>query len=404
MTSRGFVCVFSGKRDSYQVPLGLRDAGLLDRLVTDFYAPGPGRNLLPEALASRYDERLPRSQTVSVWHAFALSVVVKRFRLRQSILRPALQRILGKTASRVAKKRGSDLYCYHTYFPDWVPDGARLIVFVFHPLPAVEREILSRDAELFPEIARSARAICEGSLADDLPIDWERADAVVCASNFTARSVIADGCPAEKIAVIPYGLPESSPALPEATSGPREGDGVARFLFVGQGVQRKGLHHLVRAWEAWREQTDLRARLVIVSYYIDPEIRPMIDHPEIELLGYQTREELNRRFAEADVFVLPSLVEGFGLVYLEALAHGCHVIGTKNTGLPELPLGDDDRTLVEAGSISSLVDGLDRCARKAIEGSFDREAIQASAARWTQADFRKRIGEHARATLAAARR
>ena len=402
MKSRGFVCVFSGKRDSYQVPLGLQEAGLLDRFVTDFYAPRRPSKFLPAPLASRRDSGLPRSQTVSVWRAFALSVIGKKFRLRRAIIVDTISRTLGKTAARVAKKRGSDLYCYHTYLPASIPDGARLIIFVYHPLPALEREILMRDGERFPEIAHTARELCETRLADDLDIDWSRADAVVCASNFTARSVRADGCPAEKIAIVPYGLPAPPKARPSLQ--PRRADGEARFLFVGQGIQRKGLHHLIRAWEAWRKESNQPARLTIVSYIIEPEIKAMIRHPEIELLGYQSREELNRHFAEADAFVLPSLVEGFGLVYLEALAHGCHVIGTENTGLPELPLGDGERTLVEAGNIQSLVAGLDSCARKAAEGAFDREAIRESASRWTQADFRKRIGEHARATLEASQR
>ena len=395
----GFICVFSGKRDSYQVPLGLQEAGLLDCLVSDFYAPRLGSRLLPLWLRGRRDDALPRSRTVSVLSAFLLSTALKVFNVRIISLYERVSRLLAASAERIARKRAGSLYCYHTFLPAAVPETTCLIVFVFHPLAALEREILGQDGARFPEVAATARTLCEGALAKDLAIDWERADGVVCASSFTARSVIADGCPPEKIAVIPYGLPETPRAPVVPLIGAREATAPARFLFVGQGVNRKGLHHLIRAWQAWRKTSALPARLVIVAYYVEPEIRAMIDHPEIELLGRQSRAALNRHFADADVFVLPSLVEGFGLVYLEALAHGCHVIGTENTGLPELPLGDGERTLVEAGSVDDLAAALERCATKAREGRFDRAVIQASAARWTQADFRARIGEHARQTL-----
>ena len=49
-----------------------------------------------------------------------------------------------------------------------------------------------------------------------------------------------------------------------------------------------------------------------------------------------SQPELEQLYQQADVFVLPSLVEGFGYVYLEALARGCFCLGTWNTGLPDV--------------------------------------------------------------------
>ncbi len=216
---------------------------------------------------------------------------------------------------------------------------------------------------------------------------WKVADAVVCASDMTRRSLEYAGCPAERITTIPYGF-----APPSFEPAPRP-PGPCRFLFVGQGIQRKGLHHLLRAW---RECPPPDSELTLVCYRIDPGIAALADMPGVRLLGRQSRPELDALYAASDVFVMPSLVEGFGLVYLEALAAGCHVIGTANTGLPNLPLDGDAATVLPAGDIPAIAGALRACAIRKAEGGFDPAAIAAQAGAWSWAQFRSAIADHAR--------
>jgi glycosyltransferase involved in cell wall biosynthesis len=101
----------------------------------------------------------------------------------------------------------------------------------------------------------------------------------------------------------------------------------------------------------------------------------------------------------ADVFIMPSLIEGFGLTYLEALAAGCHVVGTANTGLPDLHLSDAACTLVPTGDLTALEGVIeDLIARRAACG-LDPVAISAEAAHWTWQDFRAGIAAHARRVI-----
>jgi glycosyltransferase involved in cell wall biosynthesis len=139
-----------------------------------------------------------------------------------------------------------------------------------------------------------------------------------------------------------------------------------------------------------------------VSYRIGPEIAALVTHPSIRLSGRLSREELDRRLAQADVFAMPSLVEGFGLVYLEALAAGCHVLGTANTGLPDIGLDDAALTLVRPGDLEQLSDALSRLAKRAHDGEFNRQGIAAAASGWTQSAFRKGIAAHAAEVLRSA--
>ncbi len=168
-----------------------------------------------------------------------------------------------------------------------------------------------------------------------------------------------------------------------------------RFLFVGQGVQRKGLHHLIRAWQACPRPG---AKLTLVCYRIDPAIQALIDDPTIELRSYVEKDELEALYRRSHVFVMPSLIEGFGLVYLDALAHGCHVIGTANTGLPDMDCSPQMATLVEPGDIAALAAAIDDLIVRA--PGFDCGAIAEAAGRWTRADFHRAIGEHAGKILA----
>lgn len=389
-----FVCVFNRARDGYQVPLALAEAGLLHRFVTDFYAPDIElARFLPGPLRRRQVAGLSAGAVRSVLSSFVLQSVAQVLRLPMLRVFAVTDAILASVAGRIAAHGLQALYCYHNYIPKTVPTGVPLVIFVYHPRRRADHTLLVADAEKYPEVVRS---LAEEELAlktHESPIDWTRADAVVCASTFTARSVIDDGCDPWKITVIPYGIPplhRSSIARPKAVSS------APRFLFVGQGVQRKGLHHLIRAWQL---QDRGEARLTIVSYAIDPQIAALATAPGIELLGYQSKAALEALFDEADVFVMPSLVEGFGLVYLEALAHGCHVIGSPNSGLPDLALPVEAVDLISPGDVSAIANAIAHCIAKIETVGYDREAIRAAGAKWTQEKFRAAIAAHALGVL-----
>ncbi len=184
---------------------------------------------------------------------------------------------------------------------------------------------------------------------------------------------------------MPYGLPtRRKTQSTDAAPWPE-----ARLLFVGQGIQRKGLHHLIRAWQA-RLRGD--AKLTIVSYRIDSAITRLAKAGSISILGYQSREDLERLFQTHDVFVMPSLLEGFGLVYLKVLSHGCRALATPNTGVPDLGLSRQATSLVEVGDLSDLDASISRLMEIKRNEGFDRRAVAAEGRNWTQDDFRRATG------------
>lgn len=395
MASNGFVCVINRNRDNYQVPLAIEEAGLLSAFVTDFYAPDTAPSWLPAVLRARHVDGLPARKTRSTASSFILQSVMIALKLPTRAILLISDRILARKALKEARRKAANLYCYASYVPreGEMPPGAKLLNFEFHPLPHLTFETLKADAAKYPEVALSF-ANEEDSLAREVVTDsWRRSDAIVCASRLTKRSLEHVGCDAARITVIPYGFRDRAELAP-AQSRPGKG---CRFLFVGQGIQRKGLHHLIRTWQA----LDLPdCELTLVCYHIDPGIKGLIaPNGSIRLLGRQSREQLGQLYAEADVFVMPSLVEGFGLVYLEAIEQGCHVIGTRDTGLPDLPVSAEAATIVDAGDLEALGRALQDLRQRKLAGKLDPVAIQAEIDNWTWRDFRKAIADHARAFL-----
>ena len=200
-------------------------------------------------------------------------------------------------------------------------------------------------------------------------IELGHADGIVAASTFSIRSAIAAGasCPT---AVVPYFCdlpPNLDPLKTRAKTG-------TRFLFVGQGVQRKGFHHLLRAWSKARISN---SELVCVCSTISPAFEHLIGE-DVTILRGLSAEKLMAEFDRAHVFVMPSLIEGFGLVYLEARRRGAYVIGTRNTGLPDIGADDSQALYTTAGDVGELAYALHQANALVRSGNVDHGKIVTS--------------------------
>jgi len=393
MALRKYVTAFAGARDSYQVPLALAQSHQLDCLITDLYLPP-----LPAVVArlAKVGRRsVPglsvldtRSSPRALWHSYV------RWRLARNQIGQQLlglkwtQDILGRMAGERAARNGCDLFLYAGYaleaFRDPRLQSVRRILFMYHPHIARSSEILIEDASRYPDGQSTITELAADSHDRDVDRELEMADAVVCASEFTASTVRAIGIDPKKIVIIPYGIDILG------DYSPRKSPDTCHFLFVGSGIHRKGLHIL---FEAWREARLPQARLTIVSRYVDPWIRARGDAPGITIRNGVAPEELNTLYDDANVFVLPSLVEGFGYVYFEALARGCYCIGTTNTGLPDLHLSTEEATIAPAGDRDALVQALTSAHALWKAGKIDPGRIRRQTSIWSWSRFRASIAD-----------
>lgn len=201
----------------------------------------------------------------------------------------------------------------------------------------------------------------------------QRAHAVLTDSHHARRDIVEYlGIPVEKVVVAYPGVsPEfrrvedrreleivrGKYALPE------------RFLlFVGTVEPRKNLEILVRAFDRMLSDEAFSHSLVIAGGrgWRDEGIRRAIegmrDRGRIVCTGFVDDRDLPALYSLADVFVLPSLYEGFGLPVLEAMACGTPVVASRAASLPEV-VGDAG-LLFDPHSAEALADSLRRVVRE----------------------------------------
>jgi glycosyltransferase involved in cell wall biosynthesis len=198
------------------------------------------------------------------------------------------------------------------------------------------------------------------------------------------KKILASTLPTSRCEIIPYGI--------DVPEGCVESSGLERFsvLFVGSGTQRKGLHHLLLAWQA--ASLPSGSQLTLICRVVDPGIAALARQmSNVHLTRGVSRNQLKDLYKSSSILVMPSLVEGFGQVYLEALAEGCPVLGTSNTCLPDL-YGDEKAIWqVEPGNLDQLISMLEAASRTLPGDLAVRDRARACAARWPWARFRNGI-------------
>jgi len=189
-----------------------------------------------------------------------------------------------------------------------------------------------------------------------------RSDRVVAISSYTAAELreLVD----VPVDVIPY---TAALPAPESRPSPRAG-GVPTVLFVGRLVERKGVAHLIEAVARLRERS---LRLVVVG---DGPERPRLETlarsrgalDRVEFRGKVSDAELRRAYGNADVFVLPSVLdargdtEGLGVVLLEAMNYAVPVIASRIGGIVDIVADGETGLLVPPGEETALASALDR--------------------------------------------
>jgi len=98
----------------------------------------------------------------------------------------------------------------------------------------------------------------------------------------------------------------------------------------------------------------------------------------VSFYGYIPNGELPNLYQKCDLFVMPSLDEGFGIVYLEALAMGRPVIGCKGQGLEDF-VDEEVGILIAPGDRGALVDAI----RRSLRTKWDQESLIRRAREWT---------------------
>ncbi len=186
---------------------------------------------------------------------------------------------------------------------------------------------------------------------------WERiacnvAKKVIAISSGTKASLVDSyGIPSEKIDVIYLGVDlerfSSNEQVTQTSAFGRE-----YLLYVGRIVPRKGIEYALHAFHRVREREG-RFKFVVVGEgersYMNSLVRlakQLRIYDDVNFLGQVSDEELPPLYRDASLFIFPSLVEGFGLACLEAMACGTPVIASDIPGVREVVIDGSTGFLV----------------------------------------------------------
>lgn len=394
--NRKFITAFPGRRDNYQLVLALQEAGLLDGFITDLYNKGWLSVLLTPFLRSKIENRFHQDLDIEKIHVrpfyFLFPLLLQRA-FQASKVAVWQDQWFSRAAVYSARSSQSHLILYEfqaEYAFDKVGEKCKKVLFQFHTHPQWEHEVLLNDTLRYPQfkeqVLRSTRQNLETKYSEHTKSAWKKADLILVASTFTKKTLLVAGADERKIVVVPYGFSERDRGF---TEGKNYNHGKPFFLFVGSGSHRKGLHHLCEAWKL--SGLGQSHNLHIVARVIDEGMQSFLEMDDtICWFKGVSKDELNWKYAHATAFVMPSLSEGFGQVYLEALSNGCPVIGTRESMLNDLP-SHPDVSLLEAGDISGLCEEMKRVSKRKALTERERSLIAELVIPFTWERFRKGI-------------
>jgi alpha-maltose-1-phosphate synthase len=253
------------------------------------------------------------------------------------------------------------------------------------------REIQQEEAERFPALSSSLQAVQEP--------EWKLrrkeqeialADHIFVASSITEQSLLKEGVSPNQITVIPYGAPidyfQPQPKL----------DTTFRALFVGRVGPRKGVHYLM---QTWKELQIPQAELMLIGVNEFPKSWLSEVPNGVRYIPSVPHVTLNQYYSSANVFVFPSLVEGFGLVLLEAMACGIPVITTPNTAGPDILTDGLEGFIIPIRDPEALKEKLEWCYRHPIELAEMGRAARRKAEQLTWELYRQRLANQVRSLL-----
>ena len=194
-----------------------------------------------------------------------------------------------------------------------------------------------------------------------------KSDRIFTVSEASKRDILKFiNVPPEKIVVTPNAIDDRFSELPseQHVKDTRERYQLSHsyLLYVGNIKPHKNLERLIEAFHLVRQQGRFELELLIIGDEISKlkALRRAVHkydiHRYVRFLGYVPQTTLAVLYRLADVFVFPSLYEGFGLPPLEAMASGTPVVTSNVSSLPEVV--GDAAVLVDPYKAESIADGI----------------------------------------------
>jgi alpha-maltose-1-phosphate synthase len=242
----------------------------------------------------------------------------------------------GLYSGRRAKSRGAKYVCDRGSAHIRVQDRILREEFELQgiPYPGIDPRIITREEE-----------------------EYEAADLITVPSAFAMSTFLEAGVPPRKMRLATYGV---DLGMFHACTARQPDD--FHVVFVGGLSVRKGIRYLL---DAFQQLQCKNKRLTLVGTVL-PEMEATINalryNPRIQVRGHVPQGKLKEILSASHALVLPSVEDGLGLVQVQALACGCPVIATQNTGAQDVFTDGKEGFIVPIRDAAAIAERLQRLA------------------------------------------
>jgi glycosyltransferase involved in cell wall biosynthesis len=278
-----------------------------------------------------------------------------------------LHRMFGRWAERVLSERRWDIVHVWSGVSEEILLSKRV---TGHTVVMRGSSHIAVQARLLAEEARQA------GVAIDRPSPWmiaremreyAQAERILVLSSFARQTFIDEGTSDDRLIVLPLGADvaafRASPASVAARSKRILAGGPLHVLVAGAVSFRKGVRHL--AGLVGRVDP-ARVRVTWVGAIL-PEAAALAARLRargVRLTGHVPQHQLPALYAEADVFLFPTIEDGYGLVLAQAQAAGLPMLATTHSAAPDCLRHGENGWLVEPGDEEGMIDILTWCDRE----------------------------------------
>jgi alpha-maltose-1-phosphate synthase len=335
----------SGKQHAYYVAKALYDLGYLNTFYTSSYISNIGlqrlvQNLNLSFLSRRFLNGLGGKHVQANWRYEIKELIYRRVKGNTRLVNELVferdinfdndlsKKLPGLSYDTFWGFQGSCHDCLHVSNKLGLESICEMTIA---HLPFAKR-ILQEESLLHPEWSDSIDFISFPAKYEKRLIEEPQiAKKVIAISSFLKETLVQEGVAASKVSVIPLGFDATSVTFKEETETIKNRP--LRLLYVGRITQRKGIKYLLEAIRSFNKK-DVELHIIGNIYGSGTAFKTYSN-----LYTYTkgiSQQELFKVYKQYDALVFPSVLEGFGLVTVEAMGAGLPVITTPHTNATEV--------------------------------------------------------------------
>ena len=363
ISNQSWVCCQLGAREHYAIPRALQLRGVLSEFITDLWIrPGTLMHSWRKQLDGRFHPDLADAP-VKAPNLAALAFEAKANASGKNgwglIIRRndwfQHQTVAQLVQSHHGSSNGNHTVFAYSYAAEEIfkfarARGWKTVLGQIDPGPVEERIV----AQLQEKMPDNHWQPAPAEYWDRWRNECALADQIVVNSNWSKNALLSEGVSEEKLQVVPLAYETNSDLTfqreyPVSFTSERP----LRVLFLGQINLRKGIGQLLEAIELLVDEQIEFWFVGPTQIHIPSELKKT---PRVRWFGVVPRAEVSQFYKEADVFILPTLSDGFGLTQLEAQSWKLPVIASRHCG--EVVRSGENGVVLEEVTAAAIAEAL----------------------------------------------